>query len=616
MATACKLPATVTVAADACCFAAELAPVFQRFLQDIEHCAGCLPQVQSGGGALIRVQREAIDHAAAAHVLRIDADGIELRAPGIDGLRAGLQRLRQLLRRHGANLPGLLIEDAADFTLRGCYLDVTRGRVPQLATLLELVEGLALQQFNHLQLYVEHSFAYPGFEELWRDASPLTAADLLALRRLCGELGIELVPSVSCFGHSYQLLRHPRWQHLNELPGDHAARPYSLWDRMRHGTFDPSNDESLVTVGRLLQGVMPLADSAWVNICCDETVDLGRGRNRERAARIGVGRLYIDFVKRLCRVVADAGRRPMLWSDILLEHPAMIVELPPEACILHWDYAPEPSRAIDPIRAAGHRWLGCPGIHTWKDFGCQIDRASANLRQMAALTRTQGGDGLLVTAWGDLGHAVVLGAERYGLAHAAQAAWCAAAADTDQVDRSWCRLAYGDESGELIAPLRDLGGAPEAWWYHLALEQDPSSDPPLDQRDPVAGCSAPLLDRDPERLQAARPRLQAAEACFASWSARGSLTAEAKIDLDELALAARGARLLQEGALHAQRAAGRLPALPADLPSATDLAEQIRRFEQAYGRAWHARHRPSEYHRIRQILLGFAERLARGFSQK
>ena len=84
------------------------------------------------------------------------------------GLRAAVATLRQLLREYGRRLPRLVIRDYPDFARRGVMLDVSRGRVPNLQTLLELVEHLADFKVNEFQLYMEHTFAYRNYEPVWR----------------------------------------------------------------------------------------------------------------------------------------------------------------------------------------------------------------------------------------------------------------------------------------------------------------------------------------------------------------------------------------------------------------------------------------------------------------
>ena len=53
-----------------------------------------------------------------------------------------------------------------------------------MATLHALVDRLAEWKVNHLELYAEHTFAYPDHEVVWRDASPFTAGGDRGARRV------------------------------------------------------------------------------------------------------------------------------------------------------------------------------------------------------------------------------------------------------------------------------------------------------------------------------------------------------------------------------------------------------------------------------------------------
>src|SRR5208282_1587898 len=92
--------------------------------------------------------------------LNISESGIQVRFRDLGGLHVAIATLRQLLRQYGNRLPCLEIHDWPDFPRRGVMLDISRGRVPKLETLLELVGHLADFKINEFQLYTEHTFAY------------------------------------------------------------------------------------------------------------------------------------------------------------------------------------------------------------------------------------------------------------------------------------------------------------------------------------------------------------------------------------------------------------------------------------------------------------------------
>ena len=90
------------------------------------------------------------------------------------GARNAAWTLKQLASVLSGNLPGLSIVDWPAIATRGVMLDISRDRVPTMEHLRHVVDLLAGLKVNHLQLYTEHTFAYRGHEEVWKDSSPVT----------------------------------------------------------------------------------------------------------------------------------------------------------------------------------------------------------------------------------------------------------------------------------------------------------------------------------------------------------------------------------------------------------------------------------------------------------
>ena len=105
------------------------------------------------------------------------------------GLLHGVQTVRQLIRQFGALLPAMNIEDNPAFPNRGYYLDVTRGRIPTLASLKRLADDACLYKLNQLQLYVEHTYLFNGLSEMWRIGETLTAGEIMELDTYCAARG-------------------------------------------------------------------------------------------------------------------------------------------------------------------------------------------------------------------------------------------------------------------------------------------------------------------------------------------------------------------------------------------------------------------------------------------
>ncbi len=182
--------------------------------------------------------------------LSVTENEIQIAASSAAGAFYGIQTLKQLLAQ-GSMIPCMEIHDRPEFPYRGFYHDVTRGRIPTLDTLKRLADKAAYYKINSLQLYVEHSFAFAEYANINEGQEPLTAEDIRELDAYCRERFIDLVPSLSCFGHLYALLESREYGHLCELEGYEPTR--HLWkERMQHHTIDVSAPESFALIRSLI----------------------------------------------------------------------------------------------------------------------------------------------------------------------------------------------------------------------------------------------------------------------------------------------------------------------------------------------------------------------------
>jgi hypothetical protein len=363
------------------------------------------PKTSSGQRAAITAIRSdsAPDHPE-GYSLTIDRRGVRTEFRNTGGLRAAVATLRQLRREYGQRLPCLQIRDWPDFSRRGVMLDVSRGRVPKLSTLLELVEHLADFKINEFQVYFEHTFAYRRHKKIWRDWGALTGRDMRVLDTRCRELGIDLVPNQNSFGHLRAWLERPPLKRLAEV-----SAPYEdeSGEFLRYpSTLSPTHPGTLPFLRRLYDELLPNFSSRRFNVGCDETWDLGRGRSKRLCATKGKGRIYLDFLKAIRREVSRRGRRMMFWGDIVLKYPKLIRELPKDVIALNWGY--EANHPFDREAAQFARskipFYVCPGTSTWMTLIGRHDNALANLRRAARAGQRHGAVGYLVADWGDGGH--------------------------------------------------------------------------------------------------------------------------------------------------------------------------------------------------------------------
>ena len=296
------------------------------------------------------------------YTLSIMPECITLKAGSDEALCNGVQTLCQYIEQHGAVLPALEIEDWPDLANRGYYQDCSRGRVPKLDYLKQVADILCRYKINQWQLYIEHTYLFRDLSEAWREDTPLTAQEIMELDDYCAARHIELVPSLSTFGHMYRILSTKTCCDLCELP-DSEKIPFSYTYAGNHHTLNVSNPDALGFVKGLIDEYRPLFRSSKFNICDDETFDLGKGRSKALAEEQSERSLYLSHVKALCEYLVAQGVTPQFWGDIMWRFPESCAELPKETICLNWGYLPhQRENEIRDIAASGITQYACPGV--------------------------------------------------------------------------------------------------------------------------------------------------------------------------------------------------------------------------------------------------------------
>jgi len=391
--------------------------------------------------------------------LRIMPHGITLNAHGPTGLFYGVSTLIQLLQQvAGPDLPCLEIKDWPDYPARGVMLDISRDKVPQMHTLFDLIDRLASWKINQVQLYTEHTFAYQNHPVVWEHASPLTGEEILALDAYCRERFIELVPNQNSFGHMRPWLIHAEYADLAETH-DTIQTPWEGYTIQGPFGLTPENPDSMTLMRSLYDELLPHFTSRMLNVGCDEAIDLGQGVSKKICEERGIGRVYLDFVRKLYKDVSARGFTMQFWGDIIIHYPDLVPELPRDAIVLEWGYDAE--HPFDEhgaqFAAAGVPFYVCPGTSSWCTIAGRTDNALANLLNAAENGLKHGACGYLNTDWGDWGHWQYLPVSYLGLGMGAAYAWCVDANRDVDVPRIISCFAFDDPSGVMGQIAYDLG---------------------------------------------------------------------------------------------------------------------------------------------------------------
>lgn len=383
----------------------------------------------------------------------VNQDGIQILGGDNAGILYGIQTLRQIISQEAATIPYLVIEDKPSIENRGFYHDITRGRIPTLTYLKSLVDKLAYYKINQFQLYIEHSFLFENLSEVWRDDTPLTPDEILELDQYCIERNIELVPSLSSFGHLYKLLNTKTYSYLCELE-DMEKEPFGFLDRLRHHTIDVSNPEGICVIKKMIEEFLPLFQSNQFNICADETFDLGKGRSKELAEKLGTKRIYINYIKELCEFLVEKGKRPMFWGDIICAFPEAIKELPKETICLNWGYAPDQSEdAVKSLASVDAVQYLCPGVSGWNQWVNRLKDSYNNITRMCGYAKKYNACGVLNTDWGDFGHINHPDFSLIGMIYGAAFSWNTEFLSFEEINMQISKILYQDRKEKIVSTL-------------------------------------------------------------------------------------------------------------------------------------------------------------------
>ena len=385
------------------------------------------------------------------YTLTITERGVELAGADDAGAFYGRATLAQLGRLHDGALPLGTIHDHPDLAIRGVMLDVSRDKVPTMATLYALVDRLASWKVNQVQLYSEHTFAYRNHRVVHADASPFSAGEIRALDAFCRERHVELVPNQNCLGHMNRWLKHDAYRDLALAP-DGFIDPYGIAHEAM--TLDPSNPRSLALVRELLGELLPLFSSRRVNVGLDETWELPPERLDE----------YFAWTATLRALPELEGREMIIWGDMFSGDPALIAKLPDGVTVCEWGYDAEYpfDERTALLAAAGVPFWVAPGTSAWLSIGGRLTNAVEDCRNAARAALDRGGVGFLNTDWGDRGHLQQWPVSDPGFAYGAAVSWCTQTnADVD-LAAALSTHAYDDPTRELAAALLLIGDAHRA----------------------------------------------------------------------------------------------------------------------------------------------------------
>lgn len=538
-----------------------------------------------------------------AYQLTVFTDKIIISASANRGFLYGVATLIQMCKIEHSEIGCITITDKPSYANRGYMLDVTRGRIPTMAGLKKLIDSLAQYKINQLQLYMENCVQLDGFEEIWSQTDPFTQEEILELDSYCFIRGIELVPCIATFGHLYDLLRSESFRKYSEIDAD-KGEPFTWYHRMRYHSINTADPESFTLITNILDKYMPLFRSDKINICCDETFDLGKGRGASLAEKISYGDMYYAYVNLLVDYIQSRGKKVMIWADIVLNHTDKLDKLNPQVTCLNWYYyygAKEDKVKIFTDNSINQ--YVCPSVSGYSRLVNAYDMSYTNIREMTKLGKQYHADGVLNTDWGDTGHINMPSLAVPCLIYGAALSWNVEDdRDFNTMDQDISTLEYGDSDKKLVGLLRELSRQDVIIFNDLAFFRDYKVyNLPYYDFDTCLyeNTKTRIMETTQEKLKAAVNRCEELIICLKQ--SIGGLNINHQQEVTEFYLSARGVALMQELAIVIKKCEYDQEVTLLETPS--ELARKLEYWLMDYCEAWRAVSRESELYRIKEFVL-------------
>ena len=327
------------------------------------------------------------------YVLDVQPETVVLAGKDGAGLFYGAQTLRQLVVPSGqeARILGVHVRDWPALQYRGTQVDMSRGPVPKLSYLKKIVRTIAQFKMNQLYMYMEDSYRLQG-QPLWGILSDtLSRSDWNKLVAYAARYHVEIVPATEACGHMHKVLRFEQYSGLAERP-----HGYSL------AVQDP---HMLDFLNNMYEQMLPVFPSSIYNIGCDETFELGKGRSKELVEKEGYGKVYVDNLIRVAKLVESYNKKVMFWGDIATEHPEMISSLPKNLIVASWVYGAHKSymRWLKPFQEHGNKIFVCPWVGNTSVIVPDYEEAAYNIEHFLTDGKKVGAIGTIITVWNDDG---------------------------------------------------------------------------------------------------------------------------------------------------------------------------------------------------------------------
>lgn len=282
---------------------------------------------------------------------------------------------------------------ASSYKIKGFHIDL-RSEVMTIEALKLMANSLSKGGINAIIMEYEATYPYQNHVTLY-NANTYTREQIHDYVTYCQSLGIEVIPLQECLGHVQYILRHDRYAGLRVQPGIISQ-------------IDPLNPDAVSLFTELIDDLADSHPSGYMHIGGDEVRHLKNPKFASFVKKHGISGLYTRYMKKICKIVIDHGKTPLLWADMILAYPESINDLPVDKIIfIDWNYGWDINMFgnIADLQKKGCRFWGAPALRSSPDNYNVIrwGKHFNNLRDYIPYTRRAGYEGIVMTSWSTSG---------------------------------------------------------------------------------------------------------------------------------------------------------------------------------------------------------------------
>jgi len=287
-----------------------------------------------------------------------------------------------------------LSENNHDFKVKGFHIDL-RTQVMTIPALKAFAKELSEFGINTIVIEWEASFLYKNNATI-ANKYTYSRKEVKSFVDFCETLGIEVIPLQQCFGHVDYILQHDRYAHLSEDKKDPSqVCPLKI-------------DDNITLFTDLITDIASMHNSEYIHLGGDETRLLGNcALCKQKVAESGKSKLFVDYLKEMCKIVTGLGKIPVIWADIILKYPEAASELPKNVVFVDWNYGWSVDLFGDKEKMNHDDivFWGAPSIRSCPDniYLTQWEKHFSNISEFIPYSRKSNYDGMIMTSWSTSG---------------------------------------------------------------------------------------------------------------------------------------------------------------------------------------------------------------------